>query len=83
MASICARALFSACIRAGFVGGDVIRNIHASGDLNTELKKHKEDFVTVADVSSQIAITSTLHAIWPDLLIIGEEDTVDDPATVV
>lgn len=60
--------------------GDVIREIQASGNLQTSQKDKVTDTlnpVTIADIRVQKTIEENLRAIWPNLKIQGEEAAAD------
>ena len=66
----------SVCIFLSERCGDVIREVHASGDLKIEKKEQVNDTlnpVTIADIRVQKTLEENLKAIWPNLKIQGEE----------
>lgn len=54
----------------------IIQNVHSSGDLQT-VNKGVNDPMTQADLGAQRLIISGLWAVYPGLVVIGEEDTPD------
>jgi len=77
MTTIDLRKLISACIDATDKGGDLARNLvlHQGGDLAIQEKTGPTDLLTMVDLRVQSFITGSLLLHWPELHIIGEEDT--------
>jgi len=65
--------LVSACIDSAQRAGAIIRKVWKSGDLDVK-DKGNDDPMTHADTSSQKLIIGLLHAQWPSLMCVGEED---------
>ena len=53
-------------------GGQIIRDVHASGDLQRK-DKEKDDPVTIADLTVQKTIETALKHHFPGLKVVGEE----------
>jgi fructose-1,6-bisphosphatase/inositol monophosphatase family enzyme len=54
------------------MAGKIIRKVHDSGDLKTEMKGH-DDPVTIADLTSQKAIEIIINHFFPNVKMIGKE----------
>jgi 3'-phosphoadenosine 5'-phosphosulfate (PAPS) 3'-phosphatase len=78
------RELLAACVSAGWLAGEVIREVVAENvDLAMVNKDaNKYDPQTVADRRSQQRIIYALRTLWPQLQIVGEEGELDAPAPI-
>jgi 3'(2'), 5'-bisphosphate nucleotidase len=64
----------SAAIHLSEVSGNIIREVYASGDIGTQQKDKNEGPVTVADLRVQKTIETCLKALFPTLVVQGEEE---------
>jgi len=77
--AIRAASLLSVCLQTSFHAGTAIRQIQASGQLQT-FQKGVDDPCTVADLTAQRIIASTLAHYFPTLTVIGEENIPLEPS---
>ena len=77
--AIRAASLLSVCLQTSFHAGNAIRQIQASGKLQT-FQKGVYDPCTIADLTAQRIISSTLAHYFPTLTVIGEENIPLDPS---
>ncbi|XP_028027549.1 3'(2'),5'-bisphosphate nucleotidase 1-like isoform X1 [Bombyx mandarina] len=62
--------------------GKIVRDVMSKGELGI-VEKGKDDYQTEADRSAQRCIVASLAAQYPNLKIIGEEDSLEDEGEVV
>ena len=78
--SIDLHSLLGACVEACALGCEEVRKWEKERQAKQETKAELKDpndvrsYVTQADLASQAAIVEALHAKWPGLFIVGEED---------
>lgn len=77
--AIRAASLLSVCLQTSFQAGNAIRQIQASGQLQT-FQKGVDDPCTIADLTAQRIISSTLAHYFPTLTVIGEENIPLEPS---
>eukprot|EP00347_Sterkiella_histriomuscorum_P016675 403352286 len=63
----------SVCIYLAEESGKIIREVHKSGDIGTQNKDFDQGPVTIADLRVQKNIEENLKALYPTLMIQGEE----------
>ena len=61
----------SVCVYLSERAGDIIRDVHASGQKQENMKI--DGPVTIADIRAQKTIQHNLNALYPSLVIKGEE----------
>lgn len=75
-----AAEVLAVCIALAFRAGEIIRAVSASGELHTTMKG-VNDPCTLADLTAQKLIVSTLARHFPGLVVIGEEEVEGDEST--
>lgn len=80
-ARVSAARLLSACVQLAASAGAIVREVQASGALDTRYKGH-EDPVTEADLRAQRLIEGTLRWAFPAISVRGEENIVCAEADV-
>lgn len=71
-AQVRAARLLSACVQLAASAGAIVREVQASGSLDTRYKGY-EDPVTEADLRAQRLIEATLRQAFPTISVRGEE----------
>ncbi|KAA6393714.1 MAG: putative bisphosphate nucleotidase [Streblomastix strix] len=67
--------LLSCCIDCAEQGSRIIQQVHQSHKLKVRQKSSADDLVTIADTECEKRIIGLIHSVWPDLNIVGEENS--------
>ncbi len=68
-------SIFEVMVKSVFIAGDILRKYYENGNFKIQQKSISYDLVTTADKESQEVIISLLSSKFPNIPILGEENS--------